>query len=132
MEFVKELVYVIVMAAVPVLTTYICRWLNGLYNVNREKIQNERTQIILEQVISMVSSAVTTTTSTYVKGLKANNMFDKEAHIVAFNKTKDAVMAQLTAESAEIIKQAYGDVDVYLDNLIEQLVSDLKDKQGVK
>ena len=126
MEFVKELLFAIIAAAVPVITAFLCKWLASLYESNKTKIKNEKAQIVLGQIADMIVAAVETTTSTYVKELKANSLFDADAQKEAFNKTFDAVKKQLTKESTKIIEEVYGDVELYLTNKIEQFVEELK------
>ena len=126
MEFLQQLLYAIIMAAVPVLTTFACKYLQALYEEHKSKIKNERMRIILGQVTDMVAAAVETTTNTYVKQLKADNLFDADAQKEAFNRTYNTVKKQLTSESGEIIQEAYGDIEVYIENKIEQLVEELK------
>lgn len=126
MELLKNLSYAVITATVPVLTLYFVNWLRSLYEANKEKVKNEKIKIVLGNITDMVISAVTTTTNTYVKSLKAENLFDEEAQKIAFNKTKDAVMAQITADSAAIIESVYADLDVYITNLIERYVEELK------
>jgi hypothetical protein len=126
MEFLQKLAYAVITAAVPVLTVYLCNWLRSLNIANKEKVGNEKVQLVLNNVTDMVISAVITTTNTYVKELKAENLFDKDAQLIAFNKTKEAVMAQITEDSAAIIESVYADIDVYITNLIERYVEELK------
>ena len=126
MEFLQKLAYAVITAAVPVLTVYLCNWLRSLNIANKEKVDNDKVQLVLNNVTEMVISAVITTTNTYVKELKAENLFDREAQLIAFNKTKEAVMAQITADSAAIIESVYADLDVYITNLIERYVEELK------
>lgn len=126
MELLQNLLYAVITAAVPVLTLYFVNWLKSLYEANKEKVKNEKVQIVLGNITDMVISAVTTTTNTYVKSLKAENLFDEEAQKIAFNKTKEAVMAQITTDSAVIIESVYADLDVYITNLIERYVEELK------
>lgn len=126
MEFVQNILYAIITAAVPVLTVYACKFLQALYEEHKGKIKNETIRTVLGNVTDMIASAVTTTTSTYVKSLKAEGLFDADAQKEAFNKTYEAVKQQLTAESKEIIEQVYGDIETYLTNKIEELVETLK------
>lgn len=122
----ENILYAVIAAAVPVITGFICTWIASLYSNNKTKIKNENVQAVLGQVTDMIVAAVETTTSTYVKSLKAENLFDAKAQKEAFNKTFNAVKKQLTAESAKIIEETYGDVEEYLTNKIEQLVETLK------
>ena len=126
MEFIQELLLAIITAAVPVATAYLCMWLASLYEGNKTRIKNENVQVVLGQVADMIVAAVETTTSTYVKQLKADNIFDADAQKEAFNRTFDAVKKQLTEDSKKIIAETYGDVEAYLTNKIEQFVEELK------
>ena len=122
MEVLQNVLYVIISAAVPVLTAFACKYLQSLYEKNKDKIKNEKVQIVLGQVADMITSAVETTTSTYVKELKANDLFDADAQKEAFNKTYEAVTKQLTDDAKKIIIETYGDIATYLTNQIEQKV----------
>lgn len=126
LEFLQNLLFAVITAAIPVVTTYLCKWLTSLSENNKTKAKNEKTKAVLEQIKDMIVSAVETTTSTYVKQLKADNIFSEEAQKEAFNKTFEAVKKQLTEESQKIIAETYGDVEAYLTNKIEQFVEELK------
>lgn len=126
MEFLQNLLFVIITAAVPTITVFVCKFLQSLYEKYKGQIKNEKVATILGLVTDMMTSAVQTTTSTYVKQLKADNLFDQEAQKEAFQRTYDTVMKQLTQESSEIIEEAYGDVNTYITTKIEELVETLK------
>lgn len=126
MEILQNILFAVITAAVPVATTFLCKWLQSLYEGNKNKIQNEKVQTVIGQVTDVITAAVQTTTSTYVQNLKADGLFNAEAQKEAFNKTFDAVTKQLTKESERIITDTYGDVDTYLTNKIEQCVEATK------
>ena len=128
MEFVQELLFAIIAAAVPVATTFLCKWLLSLSEANKVKIKNEKAQATIGLVTDMIVAAVETTTSTYVKQLKAENLFDANAQKEAFNRTFETVKKQLTEDSKKIIAETYGDVETYIANKIEQFVEELKKK----
>ena len=129
MEFVKEILFAIIAAAVPVATTFLCKWLVSLSEANKVKVKNEKAQATIGLVTDMIVAAVETTTSTYVKQLKAENLLDADAQKEAFNKTFEAVQKQLTEDSRKIIAETYGDVETYITNKIEQFVEELKNKK---
>ena len=126
LEVLQNVLYAVITAAVPVITGFVCKWLASLYENNKIKIKNEKSQVVIGQITDMIMATVETTTSTYVKQLKADNLFNEEAHKEAFNKTFEAVKKQLTEESKKIIVETYGDIDVYLTNKIEQIVEEIK------
>ena len=61
-----------------------------------------------------------------IKQKRLEGKFDKEAQIVAFNKTKEAVLQILSADAIEYIHETTNDVDVYLTQLIEAQVNKTK------
>lgn len=122
MEILQNTLYTVIAAAVPVLTTFLCTWLKSLYDSNKTKIKNETVSATLDNVTDVILAAVETTTNTYVKQLKSENLFDANAQKEAFNKTFETVKKQLTADASKIIEETYGDVETYLTNKIEQFV----------
>lgn len=126
MEFLQNILYAIIVAAVPVLTTFLCTWLKSLYESNKVKIKNEKVSATLDNVADIILAAVQTTTSTYVKQLKADNLFDVNAQKEAFNRTFETVRKQLTEDSKKVIAETYGDIETYITNKIEQFIEELK------
>ena len=126
MEFVKDLFYIVVTAAVPVITAYVCKFLYAKWTEGKVKIENEKISNTLDNVVTMVLDVVEATNQTFVDELKKNGTFTKEAAAEAFKISKDKALAMLSIEAAEIITEVYGDVSVYLDTLIEAPVKQLK------
>lgn len=126
MELVKDLLYILITAAVPVLTTYLCKFLYTKWTESKVNIKNEQIQDTLDKVTNMVLDVVQATNQTFVDSLKKNGEFTKEAAIEAFNKSKETAVKMLSDDAVTIITEMYGDVDVYLDTLIESLVKQLK------
>lgn len=117
-----QILIAIISAAVPILVGYLCVWLKSLYEDKKNKIKNEKVREVLGQVTDMITSAVVTTSSTYVKALKASGSFTAEAQEEAFKRTHDAVIAQLTTDAADIIRETYGDLETFLKNKIEATI----------
>lgn len=128
MEFLQSILFAVISAAIPVATAFLCNWLVSLSKTNKVKIKNEKAQATIGLVTDAIVAAVETTTSTYVKQLKAENLFDADAQKKAFNMTFEAVKKQLTEDSKKIIAETYGDVETYITNKIEQFVEELKKK----
>ncbi len=126
MEVIKDLLYILITAAVPVLTTYICKFLYTKWTESKYVIKNKEVQETLDKVVNMVLDVVRYTNQTMVDELKKSGKFTKETAEEAFNKTKETALAMLSEDAALVIEEVYGDVDVYLDVLIESLVKQLK------
>lgn len=126
MEVLKDILYILITAAVPVLTTYICKFLYAKWTEGKIKIENEKVSNTLDSVITMVLDVVESVNQTFVDELKKKGEFTEEAAKEAFNKSKEIALKMLSEDAANIITTVYGDVNVYLDTLIEATVKQLK------
>lgn len=126
MEIVKGISYIFITLALPVLVYFLCRFLYSKWNEIQKNIEDKETAKILDQVVVMVLDCVQYTNQVFVDELKKNGELTKDAAIQAFNMTKERAMAMLSERSKEIIINIYGNVDTYLDTLIEASVKQLK------
>ena len=93
-----------------ILTKYIISYLSR---------KAELAQKYITLVTTIVSDCVMATNQTYVDTLKKEGSFDLEAQKIAFVKTKEAVLSLLAGKAMEMLETLVGDVDVYIDQLIE-------------
>ena len=126
MELVKDLLYVLITAAVPVLTTYLCKFLYAKWTEGKVQIENEKISTTLDSVVKMVLDVVESVNQTFVDELKKKGEFTEDAAKEAFNKSKETALKMLSEDATNIIIMVYGDIDVYLDTLIEATVKKLK------
>ena len=126
MKTIMDLLYILITAAVPVLTTYVCKFLYAKWTESKVKIENDKISTTLDGVVVMVLDVVEATNQVFVDELKKNGEFTEEAAAEAFRVSKDKALKMLSVEAAEIISTVYGDVNVYLDTLIEATVKQLK------
>lgn len=89
---------------------------------NKTQEEKELTSKYLNMVEKTVTDCVMATNQTYVDSLKQEGKFDAEAQKTAFNKTLDAVLAILTDDAKIYLTQIFGDLNIYLTNLIESQV----------
>ena len=126
MEFLQDLIYAVIIAAVPVLTVYLCKFLSTKGDEIKTTVQNDELQKTLDMVVEIVTNAVTQTNQTFVDSLKNAGTFTPEAAAQAFNMSKDTVLKLLSEDAKTVIAKVYGDLDTYLDTLIESTVKQLK------
>ena len=126
MAILKDILYIIITTAVPVLVTYICKFLYEKWTEGKIKIENEKISNTLDCVVQMVLDVVETTNQTFVDELKKKGEFTQEAATEAFNISKEKAVKMLSNDAADIITKMYGDIDIYLDTLIEATVKQLK------
>ena len=112
-----------------VLTAFIIAFLKAKKEEILAKIATNKTQEekelaakYLNMVEKTVVDCVMATNQTYVDSLKQEGKFDADAQKVAFNKTLDAVLAILSDDAKNYLTQIFGDLNIYLTNLIESQV----------
>lgn len=113
-----------------VLTAFVVAFLKAKKEEILAKIATSKTQEeqelaskYLNMVEQTVTNCVIATNQTYVDSLKSEGKFDAEAQKIAFDKTMDAVLAILTDDAKVYLTQIFGDLNVFLSNLIESQVN---------
>lgn len=122
----QDLLYAVITAAVPILTTFALKFFSKYFN----KISVETDQLIISDTINesldLIMKVVSSTSQTYVDSLKASGEFTKEAQEKAFNETKNTIMNLLSEESKELLATLYQDIDAWLTVQIESAVREQK------
>jgi hypothetical protein len=125
-EILTTLIQVVIIPAIPVLVTYLVKYLKAKAEQTTTKIDNELIRTYLQDATDAVLQAVAYTAQTYVDTLKKQGKFDEEAQKIAFNTAKDIALKLLTEEAKQMITDLYGDLTVWLDTKIEQTVKEQK------
>ncbi len=125
-EILTTLVQVVIIPAIPVVATYLVKYLKAKAEQTTTRINNELIRTYLQEATDAVLQAVTYTAQTYVDTLKKQGKFDKEAQQTAFNTAKDIALKLLTDEAKQMIEYLYGDLMLWLDTKIEQTVKEQK------
>ena len=89
---------------------------------NKTQEEKELAEKYLNMVEDTVAKCVLANNQTYVDSLKAEGKFDTEAQKIAFDKTLNAVLAILTDDAKNYLTHIFGDLNVFLSNLIESQV----------
>ena len=63
---------------------------------------------------------------TYVEAFKKEGSFNKDAQLIALNKAKDIVLAQLSDDIKDYIDKNFGDIDTWINTQIEASINTLK------
>ena len=93
---------------------------------NTKLAEYERLNSYIDVAQDAVETAVLSVSQTYVGELKKNGSFTKEAHYQAKKQAIDIANTLITKDVKKAITNLYGDVDTYIDNLVEKYVLELK------
>lgn len=125
-EFIQQVLYVFVIAILPLLTKYIVTFLNVKIKENTAKIDNDKLIQYVETVTDSIAIAVLTVQQTYVDELKKAGKFTKEAQETAKQMAIDKAKELITTEGKEAIETLYNDFEKYLESSIESMVKENK------
>lgn len=126
MEWMALLQQIFELCIVPLLgivTAYIVSYIKA----KTKELDTTNSNEILVKYVNMLSQTVCdcviATNQTYVNALKDQNVFTEEAQNIAFQKTYDAVITILSEDAKEYLTHVYGDLSVYIKNMIEAEVN---------
>ena len=106
-----------------ILTKYLVAWIQVKTKELTDTKDNEMFTKYMTLLSDTVINCVVTTNQTYVNALKEQGKFDAEAQKEAFNKTYEAVMRILTDDAKKYLSEVLGDLDLYINTMIESQVN---------
>lgn len=130
-EFISLLLELVIIPAVPILTKYLVDVFKKWAEEKALCVENETISGYLLEINDTISQAVMCTTQTYVDTLKKQGNFTAESQKIAFDTTKKTVLTLLAQDAKDFIKHMYGDVDLWLDSKIEQVIQEQKTKTSL-
>lgn len=126
MEWMVLLQQIFELCIVPLLGIITCYIVNYIKAKTLE-LNTTNTNEVLVKYLTMLSDTVCdcviATNQTYVNSLKAQGKFDAEAQKIAFEMTYKAVIAVLSDDAKEYLTNMYGDLSIYITNMIEAEVN---------
>lgn len=122
----QEILYVLLIALIPVVAKYATSALESVKKKAVQQIENAKVEATVLKVLGIVENAVEATNQTFVTELKANGGLTKDDKEDAYLKTYDTVKSLLTDDVIDLIVEEYGDLEVYLDTVIEKVVANKK------
>ena len=123
MEYIEIAFKLLIIPMLGILAKFIIQFLQAKSKEVILKVENDTADKYIKMFVDTVCMCVTTTNQTYVESLKAQGQFDADAQKVAFEKTKDAVLAVLADDAKDYLTNMVGDFNAYLDQTIEATVN---------
>ena len=127
METLKQvlsiLMQLVIIPAIPIVIKCLVDAFKEWSFLKTAEVENDTIAEYLMDITEIISQAVLCTTQTYVDSLKKQGKFDEEAQKLAFELTKNTVMVLLAEDAKAFLAEMYGDVDLWIDTKIEQIVN---------
>ena len=121
----QEIIFTVIGIVLTALVSWGAERLIALIN---SKIKNTKAAKYLTDAVEAVTRAVKSTYQTYVQALKGKDAFTAEAQAEAFSQAKDMALKQLSTETKKFISDNFGDMEVWMQGVIESVIYDLKNK----
>lgn len=126
LDLLQQIFQVCIIPLLGVLTAFIVKYVNA----KSAEMSAQTDDALMKKYITMLSETITAcviaTNQTYVDALKDQNAFELEAQKAAFEMTKNAVMEILSADAKKYLTNAFGDLETYINNMIEAEVNKAK------
>ena len=123
MDILEPVLYAVVTTAIPIITTYITKFLSTKKKQINSQIENEILKKYLDTALDAVNNAVLEVSQTYADSLKGTEKWDKSAKIKAKNKAAETATTLITNDAKNAVIQLYGDFDKWLNSVIEKYVN---------
>lgn len=118
-ELLTNLLIAVITAAIPVLTTFIVKYISKARDKAIASTDNAKNEWYIQEIAAAISDAVSATSQTYVDALKKAGTFGIEAQKQAATKALNACLAAISPTAKSFIEEMYGDVTAYLSTKIE-------------
>ena len=131
-ENINTIINIIILPILAYLTKYIVSCLKAKKDEVENSDKTELEKNILSRVYDIVVQCIECTNQTYADALREQGKFDVEAQKEALAKTTSAVLQVLSTETIAELNELVGNVDIYLNTLIESIIKQNKiNKQSV-
>lgn len=124
--FLMDMLYVVLVAAIPILTNYLVAFLESKKSQIDDNKKNLDFANTLSKALDIVTTTVKYVSQTYVDDLKKQGKFDTVAQEEALKKAIETIQSQLDEDTKELLITAYGDLQTWIRVQIEAAIKDSK------
>ena len=126
MEFLMELLKIVIMIVVPVATSILTYYAQKYFNQLIDDNVNDELEATLEKGFQILMDSVNYVQQTYVDSLKQQDKFTVEAQKEAFELAKKRAIELMNQHTQDAIIHIYGNLDTYIDTMIESIINQNK------
>lgn len=123
MELFLKILAGVAIAAIPVLTGFLCDFLHKLADEALQSTEDKRVKAIINEIDSAVGNAVRYVNQTFVDALKKANEWNEDNAKLAFKTAYETTIEIVSSDALEYIADTFGDVRKYIEVKIEDRVN---------
>ena len=121
-ETLNLIITAIIVPTLAALVPLLISFLNQKTAELKQRIGNEKLNRYIDIAEDAVSTAVTSVFQTYVDTLKKQGKWNDTTAEIAFTEARNKAIAIMGQAAKDALSQAYGDVNLWIDNKIEMHV----------
>lgn len=125
-ELITEIFNICIIPLLSILTTFISLLIKNKIAQIKSTTNDEKAQQYLGFLQETIIACLQATNQTYVDELKQSGKFDENAHKIALEKTKNAVLNIVTDDVKKYTAILVGDLEVYITEQIEANIKNYK------
>ena len=125
-QMIQDIFYTCLLPLIGILCSYGIMFLNKKTKEIQKNVDNDLFAKYSDMLVGIVETCVIATNQTYVNKLKAQDGFGIEQQKEAFKQTYEAIRQLMTEEMVVVLNEAYGDVTLLINKLIEEQVNVIK------
>lgn len=126
MEFLMELLKIVIMIVVPVATSVLTYYAQKYFNQLIDENVSDEMEATLTKGFQILMDSVNYVQQTYVDSLKKQDKFTAEAQKEAFELAKKRAIELMNQHTQDAIIHIYGNLDTYIDTMIESIINQNK------
>lgn len=126
MEFLMELLKIVIMIVVPVATSVLTYYAQKYFNQLIDENVSDEMEATLTKGFQILMDSVNYVQQTYVDSLKVQDKFTAEAQKEAFELAKKRAIELMNQHTQDVITHIYGNLDTYIDTMIESIINQNK------
>ena len=126
MEFLMELLKIVIMIVVPVATSVLTYYAQKYFNQLIDENVSDEMEATLTKGFQILMDSVNYVQQTYVDSLKQQDKFTAEAQKEAFELAKKRAIELMNQHTQDAIIHIYGNLDTYIDTMIESIINQNK------
>ena len=130
-NIVSTIIYIIITGCGITIVKKLLEFMNAKIDeaqTTTQLVKYDQLNVVIDRVQSVITTIVQSINQTFVCSLKESGKFTSESAVKAKDMALQKANELITEEMATAIEEVYGNVDEYLDALVEQIVNELKKK----
>lgn len=128
-DVLMTLLQAVITVAVPIVATFLCRFLAAKKEELKAKTDNATAELLLDEAYTAIATAVDYVNQTYVDALKKSQQFTVENQKEAFEMAKEAAISVMSTNAQLFIANTFGSFESWITQSIEAQIAGNKKQE---